>query len=32
MCDAELRVSVEGGVVFSDRLVCGFEGEGWHCG
>ncbi len=30
MRDTELRVSVECGVVVSNRFVCGFEGEGWH--
>ena len=30
MRDTELGVSVECGVVVSNRFVCRFEGEGWH--
>ena len=32
MRDTELGVSVECGVVVSNRFVCRFEGEGWHGG
>ena len=32
MRDTESSVSIECGVVVSNRFVCGFESEGRHCG